>query len=418
MSKRADGESSIYKDGKGRWHGWVSMGGVREDGKPDRRHVSAKLRQDVVPKVRELEKKRDAGISHTAGKQMTVGEWLDHWLTIAKRSVRTSTYVGYESYVRNHIKPALGHHRLDKLQPEHLEAFYTDLADVKGLSSAMQLQQHRVLSRALKIAMQRGRVQRNVATLVAAPTLKRTEVVPFTAEEAREVLKVAEGRRNAARWSVALAMGIRQGEALGARWDDDVDLDAGTWTVTKGLQRQSYRHGCGGTCDEAVKPLRCPKRRGGLVFVEPKTERGKRTIAIPTSLVASLRAHRQAQLEERMAAGPLWEDHRLVFASRTGGKIDPRRDWAEWKAILLAAEVHDARLHDARHTAATLLLEQGVDARIVMEILGHSQISLTQNTYQHVMPKVIADATERVGGVLFGDVATTVAPPQRRLKSS
>lgn len=417
MTKRADGESSIYQDGKGRWHGWVSMGGVREDGKPDRRHVSARTRKEVVPKVRELEQKRDAGISHTAGRQMTLGEWLDHWLTIAKRSVRTSTYVGYESYVRNHIKPALGHHRLDKLQPEHLEAFYADLADVKGLSSAMQLQQHRVISRALKVAMQRGRVPRNVATLVAAPTLKRAEVVPFTADEARAVLAAAEGRRNAARWSVALALGVRQGEALGARWDTDVDLDAGTWTVSKGLQRQAYRHGCG-TTPCGLKPLKCPKRTGGLVFVEPKTERGRRTIAIPTQLVGALRAHRQAQLVERMAAGPLWQDHGLVFSTLVGGRIDPRRDWAEWKSLLLAAEVHDARLHDARHTAATLLLEQGVDARIVMEILGHSQISLTQNTYQHVMPKVIADATERVGGVLFGDVATTVAPTPRRLKSS
>jgi integrase len=131
-----------------------------------------------------------------------LGEWLDHWLTISKRSVRPSTFVGYEGYVRNHINPALGHHRLDKLQPEHLEAFYADLADVKRLSPAMQLQQHRVISRALKIAMQRGRVPRNVDTLVAAPTLKRKEVVPFDEVEAGKILSVAASRRNAGRWSV------------------------------------------------------------------------------------------------------------------------------------------------------------------------------------------------------------------------
>jgi len=376
------------------------MGGVRTDGKPDRRHVSATTRKALVPKVRELEKKRDAGTAHTAGRQMTFGAWLDHWLTIAKRSVRTSTYVGYEGYVRNHIKPALGHHRLDKLQPEHLEAFYADLAEVKRLSSAMQLQQHRVISRALKIAMQRDRVPRNVATLVAAPTLKRAEVMPFTASEARQILKAASARRNAARWSVALAMGLRQGETLGARWDVDVNLDAGTWRVSRGLQRQAYRHGCGASpC--GLKPLKCPHRTGGLLFVEPKSDKGKRTIGIPSQLVVALASHRQQQRVERIAAGSLWQDLGLVFASPTGGKIDPRRDWAEWKSILEVAEVRDARLHDARHTAATLLLEQGVDARIVMEILGHSQISLTQNTYQHVMPRVIADATGRLGDVLF-----------------
>ena len=411
MSKRADHESSIHKDAAGRWHGYVSMGGVRPDGKPDRRHVSARTRKELVPRVRELEKKRDAGVAHTAGRQMTFGEWLDHWLTISKRSVRPSTYVGYEGYVRNHIRPALGHHRLDKLQPEHLEAFYADLADRKRLSPATQLQQHRVISRALKIAMQRGRVARNVATLVAAPTLKRQEVVPFDEAEARKILAAAGSGRNAARWSVALAMGIRQGEALGARWTD-VDLDAGTWRVAQGLQRQAYRHGCrAASCGN--KPLKCPERTGGLLFVEPKSEKGRRTIGIPSQLVLALRAHRQAQREERMAAGSLWQDHGLVFASVTGGKIDPRRDWAQWKEMLQAAGVHDARLHDTRHTAATLLLEQGVDARVVMEILGHSQISLTQNTYQHVMPKMIADATERVGGVLFAPVATTVAPPGR-----
>ena len=104
MSKRADRESSIYRDTAGRWHGWVSMGGVRPDGKPDRRHVSAKTRKELVPKVRELEKKRDTGIAHTAGRQTTMGGWLDHWLTISKRSVRPSTYVGYEGYVRNIIR--------------------------------------------------------------------------------------------------------------------------------------------------------------------------------------------------------------------------------------------------------------------------------------------------------------------------
>ncbi len=111
-----------------------------------------------------------------------------------------------------------------------------------------------------------------------------------------------------------------------------------------------------------------------------------------------------------LSAGSVWQDNGLVFAQSTGKKIDPRRDWEEWKQILLEAKVRDERLHDARHTAATLLLEQGVDARVVMEILGHSQISLTQNTYQHVMPKVIADATERVGAVLFPPTATTTAP--------
>ena len=407
MTRKANGESSIYKDDNCRWHGYVSLG-LREHGKPDRRHVSGRTRAEVVAKVRELEQKRDAGLAPVAGKAMTMGDWMDHWLTIAKRTVRVKTYVAYECYVRLHIKPALGHHRLDRLQPEHLEAFYTHLADAKGLSPSMQLQQHRVISRALKVALQRGRVARNVATLVQAPTLKRAEVVPFTTEEARKILGAAKTHRNAARWSVALAMGLRQGEALGARWTD-VDLEAGSWRVTQGIQRQAYRHGCGDEpCEQ--KPLKCPKRVGGLVLVPPKSEKGRRTIGIPVQLVAALKAHRAVQDTEREAAGSLWQDHGLVFVQETGKMIDPSRDWEEWKTLLGEAEVRDGRLHDARHTAATLLLEQGVDARVVMEILGHSQITLTQNTYQHVMPKVIADATQRVATVLFATTATTTAP--------
>ena len=414
MARKANGESSIHKDESGRWHGYVSLG-LREHGKPDRRHVSGKTRGEVVAKVRELEQKQDAGQAPVAGKPMSVGEWMDHWLTIAKRSVRVKTYVSYESYVRLHIKPALGHVRLDRLLPEHLEEFYAHLADGKGLSPSTQLQQHRVISRALKIALQRGRVARNVATLVQAPTLKRTEVVPFTIEEAQRILTAATTHRNAARWSVALAMGLRQGEALGARWVD-LDLGAGTWRVTQGIQRQAYRHGCGGEpCGQ--KPLSCPKRVGGLLMVPPKSDKGRRTIGIPEQLVNALRAHRAAQGAEREAAGSLWQEHGLVFVQATGAMIDPSRDWEEWKRLLAEAEVRDGRLHDARHTAATLLLEQGVDARIVMEILGHSQITLTQNTYQHVMPKVIADATQRVATVLFAPTATTTAPSSKTQES-
>ena len=144
-------------------------------------------------------------------------------------------------------------------------------------------------------------------------------------------------------------------------------------------------------------------------MVPPKSDKGRRTIGIPVQLADALKAHRAVQQAEREAAGSLWQDHGLVFVQETGKMIDPSRDWEEWKRLLAEAEVRDGHLHDARHTAATLLLEPGVDARIVMEILGHSQITLTQNTYQHVMPKVIADATQRVATVLFTPTAHTTA---------
>jgi integrase len=312
---RASGESSIYQDEDGRWHGFVSMG-KKENGRRDRRHVSAAKRADVVAKVRALEAKRDAGTVEAAGRAPTVGEWIDHWLdNIAARKVRARTLESYRSTVRLHLRPGVGHHRLDRLQPEHLELLYASLAD-KGLSAASILRAHRVLSRALRVATQRGKVARNVATLVDPPTVKRPQIaLPLTAGEAKSVLAAAQRHRNAARWTVALAVGLRQSEALGLRWSD-VDLVNGTLTVRRGLHRVAQQ---------------------GLVYEEPKADRSRRTLALPGQLIEALRAHRAAQLEERVAAGSLWQDHDLVFAQPNGKPIERKADWHAWKRLLAEA---------------------------------------------------------------------------------
>ncbi len=378
MSRSAYGESSIHQDAAGRWHGYVSMG-LKREGQRDRRHVSAAKRAEVVRKVRALEQQRDSGIAQAAGRAPTVAEWLGHWLdTIAIRKVRASTLQGYRGRVSTRIVPALGHHRLDRLQPEHLEAWYLELED-EGLAPATILQLHRILSRTLKVAMQRGKIARNVCSLVDAPSLRRDEVVPFSATEARSLLAAARGLRNEARWSVALALGLRQGEALALRWED-IDLDSGTLTVKRSMQRLVGK---------------------GLVFDEPKSRASRRAIMLPNGLRDALRAHRAAQLEERLAAGSEWQENGLLFAQVNGRPIDPGSDWKSWKALLALAGVRDARLHDARHTAATLLLQQGVPARVAMQILGHSQISLTLGTYSHVVPELAQEAAERIDRVLW-----------------
>src|SRR4051794_7346105 len=377
---RAAGESSISRGSDGRWHGYVSMG-LKEGGRRDRRHVAAAKRAEVLRMVRELERKRDAGTATAAGKVPTVAQWLEHWLdTVAARKVRPSTLIRYRQLVVNQLIPGLGHHRLDRLQPEHVEKLYANLL-VSGLAPASVLQAHRVLSRALKVAMQRDRVARNVCTLVDAPRVDHDEVRPLSAQEARRILDAAHGRRNGARWSVALALGLRQGEALGLSWNA-IDLDRGTLTVRQALQRQP------GT---------------GLVMVQPKSRAGRRTLALPGPLRDALRAHRTAQLAERLAAGSEWQDNDLVFCQANGRPVDPRSDHRSWQALLADAQVRPARLHDARHTAATLLLQQGVAARVAMEILGHSQISLTLGTYSHVAPELSQDAARRMGEALWGD---------------
>src|SRR4051794_40637572 len=191
MAGRAsNGESTIYRGADGRWHGYVSVG-FRLDGTLDRRHVSSRSRGVVVAKVRELERKRDSGtVGETSAP--TVGEWLEHWLTtIAPRRVRQRTLESYESAVRGRLVPAIGRHRIDRLRPEHLDQLYTDLL-AAHYSPATVLRYHRILSRALTVAVQRGHVPRNVASLVDPPAQKQSDLATaLDLGEARAVLEAA-----------------------------------------------------------------------------------------------------------------------------------------------------------------------------------------------------------------------------------
>lgn len=402
--RAANGRSSIYPGADGRWHGRVSMG-VRDDGRPDRRHVTGRSERDVTAKVRALEQARDAGLITDPGRAPTVETWLDHWLDhIAARSVKPKTLEGYRSIVRAHLTPGLGGHRLDRLQPEHVDALYTRL-ERGGLAPASVSAVHRVLRAALNEAVSRDRLTRNPVLRAKAPRHDDTEVEPLTAAEALRVLAAAATRRNPARWSVALALGLRQGEALGLHWTD-LDLDTATLTVRRKIQRLSWQHGCAGRCGR-TRGADCPHRYGGgLVTNSPKSRAGRRTIALPHPLTDALRAHRSSQAAERHAAGDLWEEHNLVFAQPTGRPIDPRDDWAEWRALLADAGVRTTKLHTARHTAATLLLIQNVDPRTVMDIMGWSEQRMLLR-YQHVVDELRREAARRIANTLWPTTETT-----------
>src|SRR5215470_3766007 len=242
-ARKPNKRSSIYLGSDGWWHGWVTIGS-KDDGSPDRRHRKARTEAAVTRKVRDLERTRDSGHLPGAGRPVTVAQWMETWLTtIAPRRIRRSTLEStYAPKVRNRIIPHLGKHRLDRLTAEHIERFYTRLEN-DGLAPATVLQIRRILSRALKVAVQREYVTRNVATLVDAPSASHDEIEPLTLDEALRIIRLAVTQRNGTRWSVALALGLRQGEALGLRWRY-ADLDAGTLIIRWQLQRLPWRHGC------------------------------------------------------------------------------------------------------------------------------------------------------------------------------
>jgi integrase len=377
--RRGSGESTIFKGEDGRWHGYVSMG-TKAGGARDRRHVRGATRGVVAEKVRELEKRRDAGVTATSG-TMTVAAWLDYWLdNIAARRVRPRVMEGYRATVRLHITPAIGHRRLARLRPEHVEELHAAMF-AKELSPATVLRAHRILARALRVAEQRGRVARNVASLVDAPSAGRpASGGALTLDEIRAVLHAAAQRRNGARWAIALGVGLRRSEILALRWTD-IDLDTATLSVNRTIHRVTGV---------------------GLTYAEPKSERSRRRIALPAPLADALRSHRAAQHAERLKAGTTWQDNDLVFAQPNGHPIDKRADWHEWRKVLTAAEVRTVRLHDDRHSAATTLLALGVDVRVVADMLGHSQTRVTSDTYQHVLPSLAQDAADRMGAALWG----------------
>ena len=252
--------SSIYQGTDGKWHGYVTMG-TRSDGRPDRRHRQGRTETEVTRKVRELEGKRDAGKTSRPGRVPTVAQWMRIYLTdIAPLRVDQGTLDStYRPKTERWIIPRLGKHRLDRLYPEHLYEFYTSLR-ADGLAPNTVVQIHRILSRALTVAVRQERIARNPCTLIDAPQSEEAKSEILTATEARALLRLTSERRNGTKWSVALALGLRQNEALGLRWEY-VDLHAAIIHVDWQIKRRRYRHGCGDphACGERLHRYPCPE---------------------------------------------------------------------------------------------------------------------------------------------------------------
>ena len=426
--RAANFRSSIYQGRDGRWHGRVTMG-VRDDGTPDRLHVASKDRAKVASKVRQLERQRDSGNIARPGRPWTVEQWLTHWLeNIARPSVRYKPYVGYRTAVYRHLIPGLGAHRIDRIQPEHFEKLYARML-ASGLKPGTAHQVHRTARAAFGEAYKRGHIVRNPVALARPPRVEDTEVDPFEAEEVSRVLAAALKKRNGVRFVIALALGLRQGEALGLKWAR-LHEPSKTLEIIQAVQRRTWQHGCadphacGGRyhktrpCSKNCKRHKracpppcprdcqgharwCPQRRGGgLVEVDVKSRAGRRGIALPDQLYDLLAEHREAQQGEREHAGTEWHEGGWMFAQPNGKPIDPRRDLAEWKSLLREAGVREARLHDARHTAATTLLLLGVPERAVMDVMGWSNSAMVKR-YSHVTARLRRDIAERLNQYLW-----------------
>jgi integrase len=376
--RRGNGEGSIYqRSSDGRWLGVIPLG-YGSDGRLERKTVSARTRAEVVKKLKDLQRQVDDGLP-PPDTRLTVSQLLERWhRDVLRHQVAPIAAENYKSVADHHLVPALGRKHVTKLMPADVDALLSAKLD-SGLSVSTVRRIRAVLSQALDQGVRWGVVNRNVAALTRGPRMRRQEGRTLTPEQARHLLQALAGHRNEVLYVLMLSTGLRRGEALGLRWTD-VDLDAGVLLV----QRQLKREG------------------GKLVTADTKTARSRRSVDLPAPTVAALKAHRARQAEERLALGPGWQESRHVFTTSIGTPIDPRNLYREFRLICERAGLGRWHPHELRHSAASLMLAQGVKLHVVSEVLGHSSIRMTADVYGLILAPDRRAAAEAMSEVLWG----------------
>ena len=324
--------------------------------------------------------------TYVAPAKVNLTDYLGDWIPAQEPHLRPSTLALYRTVANAYIVPRLGRETLQGLTPQRVGRFYADLLanggrGGKALAPKTVRHAHIVLRRALDDAVKAGLVTRNVAALTKAPTVRRAEMRTWTGEQVGTFLDAAREHapRLAAAFVVEVTTGLRRGELLGLQWSE-VDLDAARARVVRSLI----------IVDNLIRES------------EVKTKAGRRLVPLAPEAVAALREHRKRQLEERLAWGPAYQENDLVFCREDGTPLHPERLIHAFARITKAAGLSPIRFHDLRHTFATLGLQAGVPAKVMQEILGHSSIVVTLDTYSHAIPAMQEDATSKVAALIFG----------------
>jgi integrase len=312
-----------------------------------------------------------------------LGDFLDEWLAGQKARLRPSSHYSYV-VASKRLKKHLGRYKLQALTPLQIEKFYADLLDHGGSGGAPLAPKtvkntHVVLRKALADAERLGLVPRNAAAAARGPAAMRPEMQTWSSDQLKTFTEAAQRSRMRHAFTILATTGMRRGEALGLRWND-IDFDSAQIAIVQTIS--------------VVE--------GKVVVGVPKTAGSRRTVYVHDATIAALRQQRQLQAEERLAAGPAWStDNDLVFRSPTGAPVNP--DWfsRHFDRIVASTDVPRIRLHDLRHTNATISLKAGVHPKIVSERLGHSSIAITLDLYSHVTPGISRDAAATVEAMMF-----------------
>lgn len=383
MATRKTGQ--IVEREKGVWTIRIYLG---EDAKGKRQYhneTAKGTKKDAQKRLTEIQREKDLGLITDARKQ-TLNDYLDDWLTsIAKPRLNHRTFEDYSDLMRRYIRKPLGNIKLAELKALHIQKVYAQMQE-NGLSARIVRYTHAVLRSALQHALKVNMLARNEAQFVQLPKQTRKEMDVLNQAEIAAFLKALQGERFATMFSFALATGCRPEEYLSLQWKD-VDFEKGTAIIRRALI--THRKG------------------GGWHFAEPKTKQSRRTMPLPVSTIQELRTHRRRQLEAKLKLGTAWNDFDLVFASEIGTPLNPPNVTRAFKKALKDAGIRTSiRLYDLRHTTATLLLQAGVNPKVVSERLGHSTIVLTLDVYSHVLPNMQEAATEHLEGLIFPKTGT------------
>ena len=421
MAKRGQNEGSIYQRTDGRWVACINLGWL--NGKRGRKHFYGRTRRDVQGKLTEALRNQQLGLPIPMEKQ-TIKQYLTRWLEdVVRRKNRPATYRSYEQLVRVHIVPAIGDVVLTKVTTQQVRAMLNEKQD-SGLSSRTVQYLHAILRKALNVAWKDQAVARNVAALVDPPRVAAKEVQPLATNQARAFLKAVQTERLEALFTVAISLGLRQGEALALRWRD-VDLELGTLRVRYALQRLKTKRQTTNSSPNETSDSESPVE---IHLVEPKTKRSRRTIDLPGVTRTALSAHRTRQAAERELCGSGWvtpkvhcegrveESDDFVFTSTIGTPLDGRNVTKRFQRILKSAKIPAHRFHDLRHTAATLLAIQGVHPKAIQSVLGWDQVSMVDR-YAHFVDEMRKDAATKMDAIL-DPVAVNLAVKSPNPKAS
>ena len=393
--KRANGEGTVLKrkDGKG-WQGQVSTGRDPETGKLRRITFYGKTQKDVQQKMTKTITEINSN-SFIQPHTIKVWEWFERWLEDYKKppKLKLSTYVSYEMIIRQHIKPKLGNILLKDLRTETLQKFYNEKSlngrtdGNGGLSAKTMHNLHNMIHECLQQAVSNDLIHKNISEAITLPQNTSTkDIRVLSKEEMQQFLEIVSHERFKCAYYLLLGSGVRLGELLALAWED-IDLDKGVMQIRRTLNRLK-------TLDED-SPTKTK-----LIFQEPKTEKGKRQIPLSPNIVDLLILHKAEQDSDKTLAEGIYNDMDLVFCSTVGTPIDPRNLIRDLHKICKRSGIKRLNVHAMRHTYATRLLESNQHPKIVQELLGHSNISITLDIYSHVMPDIKKAAVQTLD-ILF-----------------